>query len=259
MKKYCLTIILFALCCAPFKVGAQSGTASFRIISMNMREGGEYASYKAQPYIDFIAKHNPDFVVMQEMDNFTTRNGNKDLLTEIAKGLGMFPYYCKSFTYQGGGFGVAVLSKYPFYAAGRAVSHPSGAREPRACGWVYVQLPDRHVVRIASVHLAVESEELRVKNLAEYNTELFKDSVTPTVFAGDFNALPDSNTLTYAMNRWQNICGTEGFTIPSKNPTSRLDYIMGAPKKWTCSHFEIVPEPTLSDHCFLVADLTYTY
>lgn len=230
---------------------------SLRVMSMNMKEGGKPANYQAKAYIDYIKQYDPDVVVMQEMDNFTTRNGNKDLLTEIAQGLNMFPYYCKSFTYQGGGFGNAVLCKYPYFKAGRAESQPAGAKEPRACGWVYMQLPDGNTVRVASVHLSVESDDMRVKNIAVYNTELLKDTVTPTILAGDFNAVPGSTPIDYVKINWQNLGGEAAFTIPSSGPTRRLDYVMGYPKRWTCSELKIDPRPDLSDHCFLIADLTF--
>ncbi len=252
----CILTVMLLGAAIPQGVAAQQ-TLSLRVLSLNMKEGGSYASYKAQPYVDFIRQYNPDVVLLQEMDNFTSRNGNKDLLTEIAAGVEMFPYYAKSFTYQGGGFGVAVLSKYPYFKAGRVISSPEGANEPRACGWVCIQLPGGGTVRVASVHLAVESEDLRVKNLADYNKELLADTATPTIVAGDFNATPDSNTISYARINWQNLGGTTDFTIPSSGPNRRLDYIMGFPKHWTCQTFKIDAQPSLSDHCALIADLTY--
>lgn len=252
----CILTALLLGAAIPQGVAAQQ-TLSLRVLSLNMKEGGSYADYKAQPYVEFIRQYNPDVVLLQEMDNFTSRNGNKDLLTEIAAELGMFPYYAKSFTYQGGGFGVAVLSKYPYFKAGRVISSPEGAKEPRACGWVCIQLPGGETVRVASVHLAVESEDLRVKNMADYNKELLADSETPTILAGDFNATPESNTVAYARINWQNLGGTTDFTIPSSGPNRRLDYIMGFPKHWTCQTFKVDAQPSLSDHCALIADLTY--
>ncbi len=246
------------LVCMPLTTSAQTQKyLSLRVMSMNMKEGGQYAGYSAQKFIDYIKPYDPDVIVLQEMDNLTIRNGYKDLLTEIANGTNMFPYYCKSFTYQGGGFGVAVLSKYPYFKAGRAESQPAGANEPRACGWVYVELPDGNVVRVASVHLSVESADMRVKNIAVYNTALFKDTDTPTILAGDFNAAPGSTELEYAKINWQNVGGETGFTIPSNAPNRRLDYIMGYPKRWICDNIMIDAQPGLSDHCFLIADLRF--
>ena len=88
---------------------------ALRVMSMNIKEGGKPADFSAAAYAGCIREHNPDIVVFQEMDNFTTRNGKKDLLSELAVQLGMFPYYGKAFTYATGDFGNAILSKYPFY------------------------------------------------------------------------------------------------------------------------------------------------
>jgi len=47
------------------------------------------------------------------MDNYTTRNGNKDMLSEMAVKLGMFPYFGKAFSYSSGDYGNGILSKCP--------------------------------------------------------------------------------------------------------------------------------------------------
>jgi hypothetical protein len=50
-----------------------------------------------------------------------------------------------------------------------------------------------------------------------------------------------------------------GNTIPSTGPTSQLDYVMGYPiGSWTCTDYEVLAHPELSDHCFIVADLQIT-
>lgn len=57
---------------------------------------------------------NPDLVVLQEIDNHTTRSG-KDIneAAEIAKSLGMYYYFGKAISYGGGGYGIAILSRFP--------------------------------------------------------------------------------------------------------------------------------------------------
>ena len=82
---------------------------SVRVMSMNIKEGASYASNESKPYADLIKEYNPDFVCLQEVDYKTIRNGNRDWLNEVARQTGMFPYYCKSFSYQGGGFGLSLI------------------------------------------------------------------------------------------------------------------------------------------------------
>lgn len=231
---------------------------SLRVISMNMKEGGKPANYDANAYSDFIRQYNPDIVVFQEMDNFTTRNGNKDLLSEMAVKLGMFPYYGKAFTYAGGDFGNAILSKYPFYNARTITAKPTGASEMRACSWIDVLMPDKRKVRVAVTHLDVASDEqVRISMLATINTNMLTNNELPTLLIGDFNATPDSETLNYAKFKWQDIGEGTGNTISSTNPTKRIDYVMGHPKTWIRKNYEIVCNPGLSDHCFIVADVEH--
>lgn len=231
---------------------------SLRVISMNMKEGGKLANYDADAYSDFIRQYNPDVVVFQEMDNFTTRNGNKDLLSEMAVKLGMFPYFGKAFTYAGGDFGNAILSKYPFYNARTITAKPTGASEMRACSWIDVLMPDKQKVRVAVTHLDVSSDDqVRINMLATINTNMLTNNELPTLLIGDFNATPESDTMNYAKFRWQDIGEGTGNTISSTNPTKRIDYVMGYPKTWIKKSYEIVCNPGLSDHCFIVADVEH--
>lgn len=231
---------------------------SLRVMSMNMKEGGKPANYDADVYSDFIRQYNPDVVVFQEMDNFTTRNGNKDLLSEMAVKLGMFPYFGKSFSYGGGDFGNAILSKYPFYNARTITANPSGSIEMRSCSWIDILMPDKRKVRVAVTHLDVSSDEqVRISTLAIINTNMLTNNELPTLLIGDFNVTPDSDTMNYAKFRWQDIGEGTGNTLTSTSPTKRIDYVMGYPKTWIRKSYETVCNPGLSDHCFIVADVEH--
>lgn len=247
---FCLALFL------TMALNAQS--VAIKVMSINIREGGELAGYDAEAYCACIREHNPDVVVFQEMDNFTTRNGNKDLLSEMAVKLGMFPYYGKAFTYASGDFGNAILSKYPFYNAKNITSRPTGATEARACAWIDIMLPTKRKVRIAVTHLDVANEEqIRITMLATINSNILSNNNLPTLLIGDFNATPDSDTMNYAKIKWQDIGAGTGNTISSTNPTKRIDYVMGFPKSWIKKSYEIFCYPGLSDHCFIVAELEH--
>lgn len=255
MKKVYI-FIAFLLCLLP-SFGAAGQTISLRVMSMNIKEGASYASNESKPYADLIMEYDPDFVCLQEVDYKTIRNGKRDWLNEVAKQCGMFPYYCKSFSYQGGGFGTAILSKYPFFKAFKTVFSAAGTREDRASGWVYVQLPSGMTVRVATTHLALETADITTKHIASVNSAIFADdTTTPTLLVGDFNATPDSDPIKYAKIKWQEIAPGQGFTIPSSGPNRQLDYVMGYPKQWKYSKYEILARPDLSDHCFIIADVS---
>lgn len=229
-----------------------------RVLSMNIKEGALYASHRAEPYAELINKYSPDVVCLQEVDYMTIRNGKKDFLNELAEATGMFPYWCQSFSYQGGGFGVAILSKYPFLKAEKIISSIEGAREARSTGWIYISLPEGGTVRVATTHLALESATITTRNLADVNKHMFaEDERTPTLLIGDFNATDDSDPIKYAKITWQEIGAGTGFTIPSDKPNRKLYYVMGFPKNWKSERYEIIARPDLSDHCFVLADVIY--
>ena len=252
--KYWLAFIFCLL--AFLKTEAQD--ISIRVMSMNIKGGASYAGNESQPYAQVIKEYDPDFVCLQEVDYKTIRNGGKDWLNEVAIQTGMFPYYCKSFTYQGGGFGTAILSKYPFFKAEKTIFSAAGTREDRASGWVYVELPSGSVVRVATTHLSLETADLTTKHIASVNSAIFAaDSSTPTLLIGDFNATPDSDPIKYAKIKWQEIAPGSGNTIPSSGPNRQLDYVMGFPKQWSWTRYEILAYPELSDHCFVLADLEF--
>lgn len=246
--------------CTSFRQAFAGERLSLRVMSMNIKEGAEYASHKVEPYAALINEYAPDVVCLQEVDYMTKRNGNKDFLNELAAATGMFPFWSQSFIYQGGGFGVAILSKYPFMKAEKIITdlRNEGAREPRSTAWIYINLPEGATVRVATTHLALETPELTIRNIADVNKKMFvQDKRTPSLLIGDFNAREDSDQIKYAKNTWQEIGEGTGFTIPSDKPNRKLDYVMGYPKKWKSTKYEIIARPDLSDHCFVMDDVIY--
>ena len=61
-----------------------------------------------------IIKYAPDIVGFQEVDNNTIRTNKQDQIKILAEKTG-YPYYkfTKAIDYQGGGYGHAILSRYP--------------------------------------------------------------------------------------------------------------------------------------------------
>lgn len=103
MRRFTKYIVVVFLSLCPFISAFGQKTVSLRVMSMNIRQGGEYAGNKSEPYSELIKKYDPDVVALQEVDYKTTRNGKRDWLNEVAMQTGMFPYFCKSINYQGGG------------------------------------------------------------------------------------------------------------------------------------------------------------
>lgn len=250
-----LAVSLFAAGMTAASSAAQE--ISLRVMSMNIRMGGEYADYQSTPYADLIKVYDPDIVCCQEVDCKSLRNGGFDWLNHVAIETGMFPFYA-SRPYNIGEFGVAVLSRYPFYGAEKIISDIEGENEVRPTGWVYICLPDGNTVRVASTHLALQTPTNTTLNIADINSKIFaEDTATPTLLIGDFNADENSSPADYARITWTDIGYGTGKTMIGNS--KRLDYVMGYPKgKWSSTRYEIIAREDLSDHCFIVADVVYS-
>ena len=66
-------------------------------------------SYKRCAEIILDAK--PDIVAIQEVDSMASRRNNCYVLGEMAKHCGYHPYYGKTIPFQGGAYGIGVLTK----------------------------------------------------------------------------------------------------------------------------------------------------
>src|SRR5690606_8398369 len=89
---------------------------SLKILTYNIH----HASPPSRPGVidlDAIAKvinaHQPDLVALQEVDVNTGRSGPHNQAVALGKKTGMIAYFFKSIHYDGGEYGLAILSRFP--------------------------------------------------------------------------------------------------------------------------------------------------
>lgn len=68
-----------------------------------------------------ITNLQPDLVALQEVDQKTGRSSGIDQAAELGHLTGMHWVFGKAMDYQGGGYGLAVLSRFPILTATRGV------------------------------------------------------------------------------------------------------------------------------------------
>lgn len=167
----------------------KTGADSTKVISYNIRHGeGMDDRIDLERIAEVIRREDPDFVTLQEVDVKTTRSGGVDQAAELGRLTGLKPYFAKAIDFQGGEYGVAILSKRQSIIS-RRYSLPS--TEPRM-----LEICDFGRYYIGTVHLSVTSDAERLaqlKKIRETVATLARDK--PVILTGDWNARPDSEVL----------------------------------------------------------------
>ncbi|WP_231561337.1 hypothetical protein [Sphingobacterium sp. T2] len=95
----------------PQTPGDEEEGITFKVMSMNMALGTNAANF--QPMLEYIKEYDPDLLLLRQVDSATTRANKIDRPQVVADSMGMYVFFKKNFDYQTGGFGNAVLSKFP--------------------------------------------------------------------------------------------------------------------------------------------------
>lgn len=268
MKKYLLfaAIIIASASCSQKTHPAKSATAengasnTIRVMSYNVR----HCSPPSTGLIDInataaaIKGQNPDLVALQEIDVNTGRSGPINEAEELAKKLNMNFYFGKTIDYDGGAYGIAILSKYPISESKffRLPTDTSTKGEPRGFITVKVSLPGGKTIRFGSTHLDAQklpvNRELQIKEIIR----LASSEKLPFLFAGDLNSVPESSVITQLDQHFTRTCQSCGFTIPASKPNKTIDFIsFSKSSAFKIISHEVVPENYASDHLGILAVL----
>ena len=198
----------------------------------------------------------PDLVALQEVDNGVARSGGIDQAKELGAALGMHHAFGSFMDYQGGRYGMAILSRLPIRTQ-RVIQLPPGD-EPRIALLVEVETEDGALVSLISVHLNwVHDDVLRFAQAETLCREL--DALaTLYLVVGDFNDEPGSRTLALFEARARQAAKPDGarFTYPSPAPEKEIDFVYAAPKtQLDVGEVRVVDERMGSDHRPVLAAL----
>jgi endonuclease/exonuclease/phosphatase family metal-dependent hydrolase len=207
---------------------------------------------------DLLAEHDPDVVGLQETEaaRYTTGSANpvRWLATELDY------HYDYGAPTRRGGYGVAVLSKYPILQTS-VVSLPVTGSPPQWALVATLDAPDGPLQTVVA-HFqtnAPENDEQEAAATAVLG-ELFADDYDRAIVLGDFNVEPDGNPAYDRLRRdladaWTaagNPRLAAGGTYPAGTPRRRIDYVW-LEGDWTVSRCERVGDPAVSDHLGVLA------
>jgi len=250
MKKVFLLVCFSVLFFAGYSQTYPQQEKTIRVMSYNIQNGkGMDNIVDYQRIADVITQTAPDVVALQELDSVTNRSKGVDVLSRLAALSAMYPVYGASIPYDGGKYGIGILSKQKPLSWKRI---PLPGRE-EARSLLMVEFKD-YVFCCTHFSLNDDDRQASVSIIGQAVKELNK----PVILSGDINATPRSTVLKAFQENWLILSDTTRFTFPSDKPGRTIDYIFGyTPKGYTYSVWQtrVLNEPMASDHLPLFADV----
>jgi endonuclease/exonuclease/phosphatase family metal-dependent hydrolase len=227
-----ITMIVFAGTAAFSPTVAQEAQ-TFRVMSYNIQHGrGLDGVVDLARIASVIKEHAADIVALQEVDRGVERTQRRDLPAELAELTGMQSAFFKNHPHQGGEYGNAMLSRFPFRNATNTHLPVIGSNEQRGVMQMVIDVHGRDILFL-NTHLDFQKDDAeRLAGVAVFRRildENQQDHRLPVIFAGDFNDVPGSPTHKKMMellaDAWPMVSDGPGATIPVKKPQRRIDYI----------------------------------
>lgn len=193
-----------------------------------------------------INKVKPDIVAVQELDSVTGRSGGRYVLGDLADATGMTATYAPAINYDGGKYGIGILSRAEPTSVMRV---PLPGRE-EARMLVIAEFPE-YVVACTHLSLTPEDAEASTDTLRSLSQTYDK----PFILCGDFNSTPGSKVINKLTETFD-YTGDYAPTFPADKPEECFDYIFVSkePSAEVVS-FNVVEAPQESDHRPIVTGL----
>jgi endonuclease/exonuclease/phosphatase family metal-dependent hydrolase len=205
---------------------------------------------------ELVRSTNADIALLQEVDRGTTRSGKVDQPDVLSKLTGFDIAFGKTLDYQGGDYGIAILSRWPIRndTLIRLPVNPPQARsgglyEPRGALRATIQVPGGSV-EVVNTHIDAAREDFYRRQEMTTILQLAAQRQS-TLVGGDLNAEPGSAVIEMirgspVRDAWAE-CGTgAGLSYPADKPVKRIDYLL-VPSGWRCVTGTVI-ETDASDH-----------
>lgn len=260
-----LALVLPLGCAANRGIGSSSEddrgpAARLRVATYNIRHGvGTDNVLDLDRTAAAISALDADIVCLQEVDEQTRRCRGVDQAAWLGKSLGMHHAFGSFMDYDGGRYGMAILSRWPI-AWSESWPLPTG-NEPRVALAVDVSPPGIGSITVVNVHFDwVDDDGFRFAQAEEVARRL-RELDRPWILLGDFNDTPGSRTRSLFAS-----LGHEGRkpagstkTWPAEIPTSDIDSIVAGPADfWMPFEARVIAEVVASDHRPVSATVTVT-
>lgn len=231
------------------------------VLVYNIRAGKDVAGRENLPRVaELVRSTGADLVLLQEVDRNTRRSGLADQPAALAALTGYSVAFGRTIEFQGGDYGVALLSRWPIRRdtlIPLRVAAPPGrtaeGREQRGVLRAVVDAPGGPLA-VLNTHLDAAADDVwRVQEIAGVVRAAREaaESGMPVLVGGDLNARPESpvhEALRAAGFRdaWPGCGEGDERTFPAAAPERRIDYLY-VDGETSCIVARVIPSDA-SDH-----------
>ena len=256
-----LTPFLFraAILTALLALAPTSFAKTIRVMTYNIHVGvGMDKKLDLARIADVINRQRPDLVGLQEVDRGVERTQRIDEIAELAKLTKMDYAFAFNLKYQGGQYGVAILSRHRILATDHHLY--KNLREAERRGFIRAEVKvGAEVVNFVTTHLDYQYEDGRVFETEQLLTGL-KDVKGPLIVVGDFNDVPSGGAYKLMHQTFDDAWafsqpGAEGFSYPADKPAKRIDYILPRSADHIKTKRAWIVSTLASDHVPVLAEL----
>lgn len=242
-----LLVIAITLLC-PIGVCAQGVS----LMSYNIRNGrGMDGLYDLDRTSNVIRANKTQVIALQEVDSVTCRSGGVDVLKELAIKCEMHPTYARAISYDGGAYGIGLLSQDKPIETKR-IALP-GSEEARVL--LIAKFTD-YVIFATHFSLTAEDQTRSIEIIAEWAK---KYETRPLFLIGDLNLEPSSEQFAQLKVHFTPLSDPSEPTFPADKPSQTIDYICGsAGFRYKVIQSSVLDAPNQSDHRPIVARLKYS-
>lgn len=250
LSKRVLLALMFASMAllGPLSLLAQTtAQESITILTYNIRHGaGMDNAMNLERQVTIIKACEADVVCLQEVDSVTNRSGMIDEAAYLAQENNMVGTFGRAIDYDGGKYGVAILSKEKPLSVKNI---PLPGAEPRT-----LLVCEFGQFVFACTHLDLEEQnrlssvDIIVNEAKKWNKQFF--------LCGDWNDEPDSELLERLKGSFTILSNTNGedkfyptyLSFPADKPNTCIDYVAGFGQNVKRRSSEVMNEPEASDH-----------
>lgn len=251
-----LVAMLLAACSprVPPRTPPRLETDTLRILAYNIHHGeGMDEVIDLERIADLIRRVDPDVVALQEVDSVVARTNGVNQAAELGRLTGMTPVFGRFMPYQGGAYGMAILSRWRIREV-ENIRLPDGAEPRTALSTVILSPTTGRPVGFVGIHF-YRTEEERAAQAEALEAALDRDP--PVILAGDFNSEPGTRVIDEFARRWTVVDkGEDSLTFPAYAPEREIDFVMLRPgDRFRVIGERLLDEPVISDHRPVLVEL----